>query len=67
MNFLELISNALGAVKEFFGYARQRDTEKNTPQMLQAKEAAEETRANDQTREAIAKGDLDELRKEAAE
>jgi hypothetical protein len=67
VGFLELIGNALGAVKEFFGFAKQRDSERNTPDMKQAKEAKGEAAAVDQTRVALAKKDLDELRREAAE
>ena len=62
-----MLSNAFGAIKEVFGFARQRDAEKNSPEMVQAKEAKDEVSAVDKTREALAKGDIDELRKEASE
>lgn len=67
MDFTALIANAFGAIKALFGFAKQRDAEKNSPAMEQAKEAKLEAAALDATREAIAKKDLDELRKEAAE
>jgi hypothetical protein len=64
---LEMLSNAFGAIKEVFGFVRQKDAEKNAPEIVQAKKAADEAAALDKTREALAKKDLDELRKEAAE
>jgi hypothetical protein len=67
MDFVGLIKNAFEAIASVFGYAKQRDAEKNAPDMVQAKEAATETAALDQTRTALAKKDLDELRREAAE
>lgn len=67
MDFIGLIKNAFGAIAEVFGFARQRDAEENSPQMEAAKEAKSETAAADKTRAALAKNDLEELRREAAE
>lgn len=62
-----LIKNAFGALASLFGYAQQRDGEKNAADMKQAKEASAEAAAVDKTRAALVKNDLNELRKEAAE
>jgi hypothetical protein len=67
MGIIALIGNAFAAVKSYFGWAKQRDGESNSPDMKQAKEAKTEAAAVDQTRTALAKKDLDELRREAAE
>jgi hypothetical protein len=67
MDFIGLIKNALGAIAQVFGYAKQRDAEKNAPDMRQAAVAKDEAAAVDQTRAALAKKNLDELRKEASE
>lgn len=67
MDFIGLIKNAFSAVASVFGFAKQRDAEENSPAMAKAKEAQNEAAAVDQTREALSKGDIDELRKEAAE
>lgn len=64
----------IGMLKEFFGLGKsaidfQRDklAQKNTDGMKQAAEAQREAAATDQTRTAIAKKDLNELRNEASE
>lgn len=67
MDFIGLIKNAFAAVASVFGFAKQRDAEENAGDMRQAKEAKAEATAVDQTRQAIAKKDLDELRKEVSE
>lgn len=64
---LELISNALGALKEMFGFAKQRDSEKNAPAMQAAAQAQKEQDAQDRTRTAIARHDLAQERRELAE
>lgn len=67
MDIISLISNAFGAVQEFFGFARQRDAEKNAPEVQAAAAAQKELDAEDKTKKAIAKEDLDEERRELSE
>lgn len=67
MDFTALISNAFGAIKEFFGFARQRDTEENSPAMQKALESKREAAATDKTRAALAQANLDQIRKDLAE
>jgi len=67
MGFLSLISNAFAAIGQVFGFARQRDEEKNSPAVQAAAAAQKEQNAEDQTRAALAKADLNEIRKELSE
>jgi hypothetical protein len=64
---LQLAANACGAVKEFFGFQSKKLDLRNTQKIQQNVEAQREAAAVDKTRQALAKGDLEELRKEAAE
>jgi hypothetical protein len=64
---LSLISNFFSAGASYFGYAKQRDAEKNAPAIQQAANAAQEQSQADKTNKAIAASDTDELRKELAE
>jgi len=67
MGIVEAISNVAAAIKSFFGFATQKDSEKNAAPIVQSKEANAEAKAVDKSREAIKDNDLDEIRKEAAE
>lgn len=67
MDFTALISNAFAAIGQLFGFARQRDSEKNAPAVQAAAAAQKEQNAQDKTKAALAKGDLDEIRKELSE
>ncbi len=64
---LDLITNLLGAIKAVFGFTKQRDAEKNSPAMVEAKTAQNEQNAEDKTRRAIAGGNIQEERRELAE
>lgn len=64
----------IGFFKELFGlgkagieYQSKKLDLKNTAKMEAAKEAEIEAAATDKTREAIAKGDLEDIRKELSE
>jgi len=61
------LSNLFGSVREIFGFASQKDAEKNTPAMVQSVEARREAAAMDKTRAAISAGDAKEIRRELAE
>lgn len=64
---IEAIGNLFGAIKSVFGFAEQRETEKNAPDVQAAAAAQNEQNAQDKTRAAIAGGDIDEERRELAE
>lgn len=64
---LALASNAIGAVKEFFGFQSKKLDLKNQADVKAAAIAQNEVTANDKTSKAIANDDLDEIRKEGAE
>jgi hypothetical protein len=67
MDFVSLVSNFLGVVKEWFGFQSKKLDLKNTAPMEAAKAAQVERDAVDKTNTAIAKGDANELEKELAE
>lgn len=67
MDIIGLIKNFFGAVGSIFGWARGRDAEENGPDMKAAAEARQEVQAADVTNQAIAKRDVDEIRRELAE
>jgi hypothetical protein len=64
---LQLAANVAGAVKEFFGLQSKKLDLRNTAKIQQNVEAQREAAALDKTREAIANGDLEEIRKELSE
>lgn len=57
------IANALGLVKEWLGIESKKLDLKNTEAMKQAEAARQEQAVRDAAREAVAKGDLDKVRK----
>jgi len=63
MAIAELISNGLGAIKEFFGYRREQAGRENTPEMQANAKAAGDAKAADEARKAVAAGDADRIRK----
>jgi predicted TPR repeat methyltransferase len=67
MDIIGLIKNLFGAVGSIFGWARGRDADENAPDIKAAAEARQEVRAVDATNKAIAKKDVDEIRRELAE
>jgi patatin-like phospholipase/acyl hydrolase len=67
MDLVGLIKNFFGAIMSAVGLARQRDSEKNAPDVKAAAIAQDEQNAQDKTRKAIATKDIDEERRELAE
>jgi len=63
---LQLLSNLFAATKEVFGFAAKRSDLKNTAAMQEAAERQDEAKAVDATENAVAKEDINELRKEIA-
>ena len=64
---VELIADALGAVKEFFSFQGKRLDLKNAADVKNAAILKEEQKAVDKTTKAVAEKDIDEIRKEIAE
>lgn len=60
---LDIISNGLGALKEFFGWRREKAVLENTPEMQANAKADQDAQAADAARQAVAEGDADEIRK----
>lgn len=58
----ELISNALGAVKELFGWKREQGARENTPEMQGNAKAAADAKTAADARDAVKKGDADDIR-----
>lgn len=54
-------------VANYLGFAKTRAEEKNTADMVAAKQAQNEQDARDKTAQALKKHDLDQLRKDSAE
>lgn len=67
MGILEAITAGFKAVAKVFGYAQQRDQEKNTAPVQQGAEAVQEQKAQDAVNTAIKNKDTDEIRKDLAE
>jgi hypothetical protein len=67
MDFVALIANALGVVKEFFGFQSKKLDLNNAADMKAAAVAQDEAKAVDVTDKAIAQQDTAEIRKELAE
>lgn len=64
---VELLANALGVVKEFFGFQSKRLDLKNAQDVKDAAIKRDEQRALDKSQRAVADGDLAEIRKELSE
>lgn len=67
MDIIGAIKAAFNFGAELLGFGKQRDAEKNAPAVQAAAAAQKEQDAQDRTRKAIAIGDLEEERREAAE
>jgi type II secretory pathway pseudopilin PulG len=67
MDIVGLISNALGAVKEWLGFQSKRLDLKNTDAMRAAAQAQQEQAAKDRTATEITNQDVNKLRDELAE
>lgn len=64
MNFL---SSIFAAISSFFAWATNRSTLKNATEIKTAKKAQDEVDLTDRTIKAIAKKDINEIRKELSE
>jgi len=58
-----IISNGLGAIKEFFGFQRVKLERSNTPEMKGNAKAERDARIVDEARKDVAEGDEDAIRK----
>lgn len=59
-----MISNVGLAIAKVFGYAQQRDGEKNAPAMQQAAAAKQLQAEEDQVTKDVANGDINAIRKD---
>jgi predicted TPR repeat methyltransferase len=64
---VEAIAKALGLASEWLGFQSKKLDLKNADDVKAAAKAQDEATRTDQTKQAIAKNDLDELRKEISE
>lgn len=64
MDIIEMISNVGLAIAKVFGYAQQRDGEKNAPAMQQAAAAKQLQAEEDQVTKDVANGDINAIRKD---
>lgn len=63
----KLITDVISGAAAFFRFREKNADRLNTPEMIAAAKAAEEQKVKDDANAAVAKGDLDELRRKAAE
>ncbi len=63
----EIISNAIRAVANYFGWAEKRQDLKNSPEMQKRAQAQNEAERMDRVNKEIAEGDVEALRKEMSE
>jgi hypothetical protein len=61
------LTSAFQAIAGYFGWAKQRDAEKNAPDVKAAAVARQEQQQVDQTNKAVAQKDAEQIRKELAE
>lgn len=66
-DIIAAITEGAAATEAVAKQVTQKDAEKNTPAVIAAAEAAKQQAATDAVNAAIAKGDLDEVRKQDAE
>ena len=66
-SILSTLSNLFSAVAGWFGYARQRDAEKNAPDIKAAAIAKQSQEQTDEINKTVAKGDLEKERELGAE
>lgn len=66
MDPIAAISNLLSAIANYFGWAKQRDSEKNSPAMQQAAAAKQLQAEEDAITKHVVDGDLDAIRKDDA-
>lgn len=66
-NVFETVKYFFGAAMGFLGWGRQRSADKNTPDMKANAGAKTDTKIADEATKAVARDDLDAIRKGAAE
>lgn len=59
---MKLLTNALGALMEIFGWKREREQRANTPEMQANARGAQDVRAVDDARAAVKKADVNDIR-----
>jgi hypothetical protein len=64
---IQLLASFFRAVAETFGWARERSALKNNEPMVKGKVAQEENEKVDAANKAVARNDLDEIRKQISE
>ena len=67
MNILATLKEAFSAFASFFNWSKHRSEVKNAPDVKAAAIAKQEQQQVDKANKAVAGGDLDEIRKQAAE
>jgi len=67
MDIVAMIQAVAGAVGRVFGWAQQRDTEKNQAPIVAGKMRVQDQSAVDRVNVEIKKGDIDAIRKDLAE
>lgn len=64
---MDTVSNIFRACAEFFGWKRKKLEVDNTPQMQARDQGATDQQIKDAGAKAIAKGDIDQIRRDLAE
>jgi len=64
---MNIFSSIISAISNIFGWALNRSTLKNSPDVKAAEKAQREVDMIDRTNKAILKKDIDEIRKELSE
>lgn len=64
ISFISGIANSLGSI---FGFLKQRDAEKNSPEMIKNKEAQQEQNLKDKVSNDLKTGNLSEIEKDIAD
>ncbi len=67
MGIVEMISNVTGMIKNIFGFAEKRQELKNAPNIQAAAEAQSNANEVSRIEKNVAAGDIDQVRKDAAE
>jgi hypothetical protein len=67
MGIAETISNGFRAVAEYFGWAKQREVDKNAAPISKAAAAAKAQGQEDEITKHVKDGNVDEVRKDIAE
>lgn len=63
---MEWFSNLCGAIKEYFGWAKQRSEVSNAPDVKAAKIGSQDEQTRAQIEADVAKGDLEKMREDVS-